>query len=170
MVNISFYLWTCPTINWVRCLLFPVIVFDGNIQRRSLIECLWCYIMQRIYVPYISCVSNIFYMVCFRIQFYKYHLKLVMSYIRSDGTVSVFMWVSIWSKPYLQYYLMSDHRSYLRIWRSCPLRSTQYHPHRHHLHCHQAFSIIIAVSALQIAWTLESTRASLLTPLSYYLY
>ena len=32
------------------------------------------------------------------------------------------------------------------------------------------FSIIIAVSALKIAWTLESTRASLSTPLSYYLW
>ena len=48
--------------------------------------------------------------------------------IFNSNTVFVFIGTSIWSAPYLQYYLMSDHRSYLPISRSCPLRSTQYRP------------------------------------------
>ena len=57
--------------------------------------------------------------------------------IFNSNTVLVFIGTSIWSAPYLQYYLMSDHRSYLPISRSCPLRSTQYRPNQqHHLHCH----------------------------------
>ena len=108
-----------------------------------------------IYHTQIVCVCHVF-PVCITLLIWftlKFSLEISsqasdVSGIRSDGTVSVFMLASIWSKPYLQqyylsiwstkqYYLMSDRRSYLRIWRSCSLRSTQYRSHQHHLHSHQ---------------------------------
>ena len=130
MVDISFNLWTCPAINWLRRLLFPVIVFDGNILRWSLIERLWyLFITQRMWVCHLfpSCVISF--------TWFKFCFKISSQVSDILGIWSVFMRASIWSKPYLQqYYLMSDHRSYLRIWRSCSLRSAQYWPHQHHLH------------------------------------
>ena len=154
LVDISFNLWTCPVINSLRWLSFPVIVFDGNILETILdrVSLIFIYHTKSV------CVCHVFPVCIILLIWFALKLSLEISSqasdvsgIRSDGTVSVFMLASIWSKPYLeqyylsiwstkQYYLMSDRRSYLRIWRSCSLRSTQYRSHQHHLHSHQDIS------------------------------